>query len=127
MWVTMAPPSRPSRSVGRNQDEMPSAVAMASQTCSGDAASSKRISRRRGTSGVLMGLLRDGMGGDDQPVGPPVVVVVAAGEFQDRGGEVLGKGGPVLGGAEPDLGVDGQGGQQGAGGFGQAGPDTDLW
>jgi hypothetical protein len=37
------------------------------------------------------------MGGDDQPVGSTVVMVVAMGEVQYRGGEVVGERGPVLG------------------------------
>ena len=46
------------------------------------------------------------MGGDDQAVRPAVVVVVAGGEVEHRGGELVGERGAIVGGAEADLGVD---------------------
>ena len=75
---------------------------------------------------LLRLLGRSGMGGDDQPVGPAVVVVVAGGEIEHRGGELVGERGAVLGGAEPDLGVDGQRRQALAGRVGAAGEAADL-
>ena len=53
-----------------------------------------------------MSVQGDGVGGDDEPVGPAVVVVVASGEVEHGGGELVGERGAVLGGAEADLGVD---------------------
>jgi len=67
-----------------------------------------------------MGLLGSGVGGDDQAVRAPVVVVVAGGEVEDGGGELVGERGPVGGRAEPDLGVDGHRGQPLPGGAGLA-------
>ena len=48
------------------------------------------------------------MGGDEEPVRAPVVVVVASGQVEHRGGQVVGEGSPVGGRPEADLRVDGQ-------------------
>jgi hypothetical protein len=56
----------------------------------------------------------------------PVVVVVASGQVEHRGGQVVGEGGPVSGRPEADPGVDGQGRQALAGRAGPAGEGADL-
>src|SRR5262245_26592079 len=92
-----------------NHELIPSAVAIASQTCSGVPGTSKLRSSRRGTSGALGFIgFSSGfrVGGDDEAVRPPVVVVVAGGEIEHGRGQLVGEGGAVLGGAEADLSVD---------------------
>lgn len=59
MWSTIAPPSRSSTSVGRNQELIPLAVAMASQTCSGVPGTSTEKANRSGTVGVVHVTLDD--------------------------------------------------------------------
>ena len=66
------------------------------------------------------------MGGDDEAVRSPVVVVVAGGEVEHRGGQLVGERGAVLGGAEADLGVDGHRGQALARPLGPPGEAADL-
>jgi hypothetical protein len=65
-------------------------------------------------------------GRDDEPVRAPVVVVVASGQVEHRGGQVVGEGGPVRGRPEADLRVDGQGRQALAGRAGPSGEGADL-
>ena len=67
------------------------------------------------------------MGGDDQAMRPPVVVVVTGREIDDGSHQLVGEGGTVLGRAEPDLGGDGQRRQPLAGGGRPRGQAADLY
>ena len=62
-----------------------------------------------------------GVGGDDEAVGAPAVVVVAGDEIEDGRGELVGERGAIGGRLEADLRVDGEGRQALAGVVGLAG------
>ena len=66
------------------------------------------------------------MGGDDEPVRAPLVVVVVGDQFEHRGGQVVLEGGPVGGRAATNPRVDAQRRQALAGGVGPARQGADL-
>jgi hypothetical protein len=66
------------------------------------------------------------VGGDEEPVRAPVVVVVANGQVEHGGGQVVGESSPIGGRPEADLRVDGQRRQALAGRAGSARQGADL-
>src|SRR3954447_4782164 len=97
------PPTRSSTEAGTNHVSMPGPVAIASHTCSGVPGTSIRFSICRCMSGLL-----DGVGGDDEPVRPALVVVMARDRAGDRRGQLIGERLAVLGRAEAHFGVERQ-------------------